>query len=152
MQRRGFLSNNRNLNHPYKTFHADWDCPQCGLKQVFGSRDKCPSCGCFRSKAKMSKKPGDWDCSSCGKHNFAKRDRCYACGKEKSVVPASPAPSLGGGSTCSICLTNTPCMLIKPCKHCCTCKECMEQLNTGECPMCRTLFIKDVDVEEIFIS
>lgn len=30
-----------------------------------------------------SRREGDWDCESCGKHNFAFRDSCFECGRGK---------------------------------------------------------------------
>jgi hypothetical protein len=74
----------------------DWTCT-CGF-EVFGSKDECPKCGLFRSKAfageragAPSKRPGDWNCPGCADLNFASRDRCRKCGGPR-VIPAAAAP------------------------------------------------------------
>lgn len=60
----------------------DWICPKC-RNDVFGSKDKCGKCECFRSKAgrpiEVVHKPGDWECSKCHEHNFASRSSCRKC-------------------------------------------------------------------------
>lgn len=92
--------------------YPDWDCVQCGQRKIFGSKDRCGKCGCYRSKGipsygasirdsvrewredrretetvemkRNESKPGDWKCS-CGVNNFAKRDKCFKCDQPKKV-------------------------------------------------------------------
>ncbi|KAJ3071953.1 hypothetical protein HDU98_004518 [Podochytrium sp. JEL0797] len=42
-------------------------------------------------------RPGDWDCSGCGKSNFASRQECYRCQAPKSGDAASGSTGFGGG-------------------------------------------------------
>ena len=123
-----------------KGWHPDWNCPQCGRQQIFGSKDKCPSCGCFRSKAfsrqakpqAPSVKSGDWWCPSCKTHNFANKQACFKC---KLAKPADERPE---GSSCSICLALPSCMNVHVCGHISMCEACCGIVS--QCPICRAEF------------
>lgn len=82
---------------------GDWFCPNCNDLN-FARNAECRKCqapnpdpegsmeAAQQSGARMNPqnqhKPGDWTCSSCGDHQFARNDSCRKCG--------APNP-LGGG-------------------------------------------------------
>lgn len=37
-------------------------------------------------------KEGDWECTACGAHNFARRTRCYKCGENIPAEAAAARP------------------------------------------------------------
>lgn len=61
-------------------------------------------------------KPGDWNCPSCGEHNFRARSQCYRCGGVKpyssgdaaggEVERAGSKQILAGDWTCQACGSN----------------------------------------------
>lgn len=71
-------------------------CDSCG-NHVFAFRQACPRCNTAKQHhqdvgwadayidtpkqrtASPRHKPGDWDCSACGFHNFASRHVCFRC-------------------------------------------------------------------------
>lgn len=88
---------------------GDWTCPFC-KEMCFGSKSECYKCGTSRYGASGSEystgkgtgykgsgqkgssgksRPGDWDCPSCGKMNFAFRDHCLDCQEMKPVTGSS---------------------------------------------------------------
>lgn len=100
-----------------KQFHPDWDCPKCNRTKIFSSKDKCPGCGLFRSKASSYKsdgpndkpdtKPGDWICAGCLTNNFASRTECFKCRKFKDTEDNKRQPEPRPGDwLCINCLTN----------------------------------------------
>ena len=77
---------------------GDWDCPQCGAL-VFASRWECFKCNSPRpdggssagggdwqqseQQQQQSRRPGDWDCRSCGAMVFGSKNSCFKCGSSK---------------------------------------------------------------------
>jgi len=64
-------------------------------REILGSRISVERAGGSRGsrvggKGSMEKKPGDWECPSCGANNFASRVECFKCGVPK---PASAEAS-----------------------------------------------------------
>lgn len=43
-------------------------------------------------------------------------------------------------STCVVCLTNPRELVLLDCGHVCLCTECFEQMNSNNCPICRTRY------------
>jgi len=135
-----------------KKYYSDWDCLQCGQKQIFGSKDKCNNCGCFRSKGIPSHlankaivsvtKPGDWTCI-CGINNFAKRDKCFKCNAPRNTSKEET-------KVCVVCMERPLEVLIKPCKHICMCFVCSQAISN--CPVCRSSYDVQNDVEKVFLS
>lgn len=41
---------------------------------------------------------------------------------------------------CKLCLDNLSNCIIMPCKHFCCCVECIDKLETNNCPICREPF------------
>lgn len=129
----------------------DWDCPQCGEIKIFGSRDKCHHCGCFRSKAfgapppptAVGPKPGDWTCGACTYANFAKNVACKRCARPRPAVAADDDDS----TTCVVCMAAPRDTVLVPCKHVCLCHACAQQLH--ECPVCKTPIAQ---TERIYLS
>eukprot|EP00931_Biecheleriopsis_adriatica_P107248 TRINITY_DN8159_c0_g1_i1.p1 TRINITY_DN8159_c0_g1~~TRINITY_DN8159_c0_g1_i1.p1 ORF type:complete len:543 (+),score=50.03 TRINITY_DN8159_c0_g1_i1:80-1708(+) len=83
---------------------GDWECPNCG-HHVFARNDSCGKCGTAKPEPGLGGgryqparqtftapeprgnfKPGDWTCTSCGDHNFARNDNCRKCGAPKPHV------------------------------------------------------------------
>lgn len=138
-------------------FNRDWDCPQCGQKKIFGSKDKCGKCGCYRSKGVPSTsyqsavnasviKPGDWTCV-CGVNNFAKRDKCFKCDAARVVPQSAPKEET---KSCVICMDRPLEVLIKSCKHICMCEICCYAVTM--CPVCRGPYDPQTGVEKVFLS
>ncbi len=119
-----------------KVWHPDWNCPQCDRTQIFGSKDKCPSCGCFRSKKQQpTVKSGDWWCPSCKTHNFANKQACFKCNLKKVLADDPDQPQ---GNSCSICLALPSCMNVHVCGHISMCEACCSIVS--QCPICRADF------------
>ena len=126
-------------------FFPDWKCPQCNEK-VFGSRNKCRKCGCFRFKAYSSSstkvnasppvvhfKPGDWYCPTCNVLNFGKRDVCYKCMTSRVNENANASSTIDttppqGKPICSICLEKEDIVFTK-CGHLVCCSSCTHQID-----------------------
>ena len=131
-----------------KTHYPDWDCPECHRQDIFGSKDKCPSCGCYRSKAfkkpgggQVERKPGDWNCLSCTGMNFGTRTQCFKCGTPK----VTPATQDEDAKLCKICFERELSAGI-PCGHICMCYECA--VATFSCPICRSEYD---EIKKIFL-
>lgn len=94
---------------------GDWMCPNCS-NHVYARNPSCPKCstpkpeGAEAAAAVMMSqmagmghpnfKPGDWLCSSCNNHVFAKHPACPKCGatKPEGAEAASMATmGMGGG-------------------------------------------------------
>lgn len=80
-----------------------WKCVQCNYKNdmVFSS---CLGCNAYRSKS--LKKEGDWNCSLCGKLNFAYRNSCIKCAQSKVIKNEISKPHISkkpGDWDCSWC-------------------------------------------------
>ncbi len=136
-----------------KTYYPDWNCPECNRKDIFGSKDKCPSCGCYRSKAFKNKsenpverKPGDWNCLTCTGMNFGTRTQCFKCGTPK--VPTTTPTSDEDTKLCKICFDRELSAGI-PCGHICMCYECA--ISTSSCPICRSEYNNNFDIKKIFL-
>lgn len=146
--------------------HPDWDCSQCPNRNIFGSHDKCPKCGCFRSKGRPAgggthvasagpppKKPGDWDCT-CGVSNFAKRDVCFVCGEHKPIpviaIPSAAQEVASASPVCVVCTERPLEVRLKNCNHICLCQQCANTLSA--CPMCRVAYDASSDVDKVFIA
>lgn len=134
-----------------KRYYPDWDCIQCGERKIFGSKDKCNKCGCYRSKGVPSKndavptvKAGDWTCI-CGVNNFAKRDKCFKCNAPKAPVEVKEEVK-----TCIVCMDRPLEVLITKCKHICMCNTCCQALSL--CPMCRMPYNSQTDIDRVFVS
>lgn len=78
---------------------GDWSCPSCNFL-VYASKAACPRCNSTRSGDRayfgdsaasrgmvlpggQTTRPGDWNCPSCGDHNFASRMECRQCNTAK---------------------------------------------------------------------
>lgn len=94
-----------------KMLNGDWVCPSCKTPQ-FATRVKCRWENCDGKRPSVSfNSPvpstqaahgpvqqvdsrhlaathlrGDWDCSSCGRHQFARNMKCRDCGAEKHTM------------------------------------------------------------------
>lgn len=126
------------------------------MQSIFGSRDKCPNCGCFRSKALNSAvKPGDWKCQLCSYMNFAKNGSCKRCLGSPVPLAAQPeplvhsVPSVENDVTCCVCMDRPLEAFLKNCKHICMCMVC--SMTQDKCPKCRVPYNPD-DVDKVFIG
>ncbi|XP_059619224.1 ATP-dependent RNA helicase vasa [Phlebotomus argentipes] len=100
---------------------GDWNCSGCG-KNNFASRNECFSChqekdesgegarrgggfgGTNEERPRAGQRPGDWNCSGCGKSNFASRNECFSCHQEKDescVVSSGEGGRRRGGFGCN---------------------------------------------------
>lgn len=77
----------------------------------------------------MERKAGDWDCTGCGKHNFARNTQCIRCKR----LPPSPESDKEGN--CRVCMERRADVMFEPCHHMVTCSECADKLSV--CPVCR---------------
>ena len=91
---------------------GDWHCARCQFLN-FARRNFCKACGAPRSEASgqeppeapdgawsvgdQEAKPGDWYCSQCNFHNFARRNYCKECGTSRSGVAGEARDSRRGG-------------------------------------------------------
>lgn len=82
---------------------GDWNCPSCNANN-FSRRSECFKCQTGKPEGaggyggsggyggerrpRPAPGPGDWECSSCGVSNFARRGECFKCN----------APKKGGAS------------------------------------------------------
>eukprot|EP00438_Fugacium_kawagutii_P002379 Skav201008 [mRNA] locus=scaffold991:271039:287091:- [translate_table: standard] len=82
----------------FNTKPGDWNCKACGDLQ-FARNTKCRRCGADKpSEEELANappvrynvapdgrpmRPGDWICTNCGDHNFAKNAQCRKCGTAK---------------------------------------------------------------------
>merc|ERR1719203_1068802 len=83
---------------PANAMQGDWMCTNCG-EHNFARNVACRKCGAPKVAGyggagmgmgmAMGKgmyqdaKPGDWVCTSCGDHNFARNEACRKCGAPK---------------------------------------------------------------------
>lgn len=160
----------QDLIYPTKKYpNGDWDCPLCGTLQ-FARRPTCRWTNCngkrpgvyFTSSAPPtqaahepapnvdSRHPasthlkGDWDCSSCGSHQFARRTTCRDCGAEKPQSGSSESSAQSApDKECVVCMDRTANTMLyhdaANSGHTCVCWECAETLRKNDlcCPMCR---------------
>jgi len=91
-----------------KLKHSDWQCPVCWAPNN-KYREQCNINGCVGKKPPMMRRnqpsvdevgqnlrrmkweDGDWECPTCGNHNFKNRDTCNASRCEENR-PFTPAP------------------------------------------------------------
>ena len=156
--------------------HRDWKCPSC-YRINMGYYDTCPSCSCFRSKAKKHvERIGDWTCPSCKSMVFASKPQCYKCGTLKIQPIARPGDwrcaclcnnfanrrecfkcgtpkpaesALVAQKECVVCMDRPPIMTIKLCGHLALCDACAFTLS--ECPICRQSYNPDLDLIKTFL-
>jgi len=91
---------------------GDWFCPGCNDLQ-FAKNKKCRKCstpnpdpqgslaaaeasGNFKNNS-AERKPGDWTCSNCGDHQFAKNMACRVCGTPNMQGMMGGGGGKGGG-------------------------------------------------------
>lgn len=87
---------------------GDWNCPSCGDHQ-FARNVLCRRCGTARPGgeagapepagdvllqvgAPLEFKNGDWNCSKCGDHQFARNAACRRCGNPRDVAAPAHLP------------------------------------------------------------
>ena len=84
----------------------DWDCPQCGLTKIFGSKPECVKChtknpnwpsghgSAAPAPAPAGGRPHlpDWNCGKCQMKIFGSKDTCAKCGKRNPGLPPVVAP------------------------------------------------------------
>lgn len=91
----------------------------------------------------MFRKRGDWDCHSCGKHNFASRRNCFGCGRVKTGARPEQSQRRAGDWDCPNC--NELIFASKASCRRCGAKNPNSALNMGmaersgdwECPQCK---------------
>lgn len=149
--------------------NGDWACPSCKTLQ-FARRVKCryeycdgirpsvsftspipPTQAAHKHASKVDSRhlasthlKGDWDCSWCGLHQFARNVKCRDCGARK---PQSDQAESSAQSTpdneCVVCMDRTANTMLYHVAansgHTCVCWECAETLqkNDPRCPICR---------------
>ncbi|CAE6945473.1 RANBP2 [Symbiodinium natans] len=102
---------------------GDWNCKSCGDLQ-FARNSKCRRCGADKpseaeiaaqatataaaatlglSSSGLQMRPGDWICTACGDHVFAKNTSCRKCGtpRPNGVVTALAGAAGAAGRTSS---------------------------------------------------
>ena len=149
------MASNKNIMRRY----SDWYCSQCTFS-IFGSKSACKKCGSMRPESALNplyvapkacddtlkKKKGDWDCALCGIMNFASRDVCFKCFKAKPEGKGSNQSikkrkaGVIDSDNCTICMDNVANVMIITCRHICMCADCLGQMKTHTCPMCRKFF------------
>lgn len=127
----------------------DWPC-QCG-EINFGYRTECRKCSRNKSgdpiiNNNIVPKPGDWTCD-CGDLNFASRVQCRRCTKLK---PGELLQQNNDSLLCKICFDAPLQARLKTCGHLSTCTVCALQITS--CPVCRTKYNPDTDIEPTYIS
>ena len=149
--------------------NGDWICPSCQSPQ-FARRDKCRFTNCDGKRPSVSQAStasptqaahgpvlnkdarhlaathlkGDWDCSACGRHQFARNTKCRDCGADKThSFQAEPTSQSVPDKECVVCMDRAANAMLfhnaASMGHTCVCWECAEilQKNKSACPMCR---------------
>ena len=120
----------------------DWDCPQCGQTNIFGSKPECFRCHAANPARRFGSSPvapppapvptgrrprlPDWDCETCQRMVFGSKDACNKCGARNPGLlpptPAAPPPPPAGARRPDWECPNCPNFLVFGSKQ--TCPQC----------------------------
>merc|ERR1740117_1675190 len=131
---------------------GDWSCPGCGDHQ-FARNPECRKCGTAKpgggGMAMMgmggggggggggrtaAQKPGDWNCPSCGDHQFARNTECRKCGSPNPDPAGSMAAKEAGHAAGQVMLGEN----MKPGDWYCPGCNDLQFAKNAQCRKCAT--------------